>query len=159
VLVLKKVANARLNVCDNAGARAALEESLAIARQLLDENKTSDISAALHRLARGLPNTSASLGLQFERYRKETSALLAKISAKAWVVQNSQRAAKKFRLAIRLISRRYRNEPSALLDRISAKARAAAQRSQRTAKTVRLAIRQTSRRYRRQPSALLDEIS
>ena len=157
VLTLKNVASARLNACDNPGALVALEESLALARQLLEKNKTSHISAAVHSLARSLSNTSASLGHQFARYRKETSALLAG-SAKAWVAQNSQRAAKRVRLATRLI-RRYRNEPSALLDRISATARAAAPRLRRVAKTVRLAVRQISRGYRRQTSTLLNKIT
>ena len=157
VLTLKNVASARLNACDNPGALVALEESLALARQLLEKNKTSHISAAVHSLARSLSNTSASLGHQFARYRKETSALLAG-SAKAWVAQNSQRAAKRVRLATRLI-RRYRNEPSALLDRISATARAAAQCLRRGAKTGRLAVRQISRGYRRQTSILFNKIT
>ena len=82
VFTLKNLANARLNACDNPGARAALEESLALARQLLEKNKTSYINAALHGLARSLSNMSGLLGLQFERYRNETSALLAKARPK-----------------------------------------------------------------------------
>lgn len=158
VLTLKKVANARLHTCDNSGARAALEESLVIAHHLLQENKTSDISATLQGLTRSLTNISALLGHQFARCRNETSALLAKVSAKAWLAQKSRRAAITVRLSTERLLRHYRSEASALLNRISARAGAENQVSQRAAKTVLLGIR-LSRRYRNEPSALLYKIS
>jgi tetratricopeptide (TPR) repeat protein len=159
LFTLKKLANARLKACDNSGARAALEESLAIARQLLEENKTSYINAALHGLTRSLTNMSGLLALQFERYRNETSALLAKVSAKAWVAHKSRRAAITVRLLTNRLLRQYRSEASALLDRISARTGVATKVSQRAAKVVRLGIRQLSRRYRSELPALLNKIS
>jgi tetratricopeptide (TPR) repeat protein len=159
VFTLKKLANARLKACDNSGARAALEESLAIARQLLEENKTSYINAALHGLTRSLTNMSGLLALQFERYRNETFALLAKVSAKAWVAHTSRRAAITVRLLTDRLLRQYRREASALSDKISARTGVATQVSQRAAKVVRLGIRQLSRRYRSELPALLNKIS
>ena len=159
LLTLKKLANARLKACDNPGARAALEESLALARQLLEENKTSYINAALHGLTRSLTNMSGLLALQFERYRNETSALLAKVSAKAWAAHKSRRTAITVRLLTNRLLRQYRSEASALLDKISARTGVATQVSQRAAKLVRLGIRQLSRRYRSELPALLNQIS
>jgi tetratricopeptide (TPR) repeat protein len=159
VFTLKKLANARLKACDNSGALAALEESLAIARQLLEENKTSYINAALHGLTRSLTSMRGLLALQFERYRNETSALLAKVSSKAWVAHKSRRTAITVRLLTDRLLRQYRSEASALLDRISARTGVATQVSQRAAKLVRLGIRQLSRRYRIELPALLNKTS
>jgi tetratricopeptide (TPR) repeat protein len=159
VFTLKKLANARLKACDNSGARAALEESLALARQLLEENKTSYINAALHGLTRSLANMSGLLALQFERSRNETSALLAKVSAKAWVAHKSRRTVITVRLLTDRLLPQYRREASALLDKISATTVVATQVSQRAAKVVRLGIRQLSRRYRSELPALLNQIS
>lgn len=158
VLTLKKVANARLNACDNSGARAALEESLAIARRLLEENKTSHISAALHHLARSLSKMDAFLRLQFRRHRHGASTLLDQIPARARAAaQGSQRAAMTVRLVTKRLSRQCRNEAPALLDQISAAL--GTQSSQCAAKTVKLVTKRALRRYRNQASALLEHIS
>ena len=157
VLTLEKVANARRNACDNSRARAALEESLAIARQLLEENKTSRINAGLHNLACSVGKIEAFLRLRFGRCRNEASALLEKFSASAWAAQGSHRAVKTVRLAIKRTVRRCRNEAFTLQDKISARAWAAAQASHGTVKTVRLVTKRPLRRYRNEASAFLDK--
>ena len=159
VLTLEKVANARRNACDNSRARAALEEGLATARQLLEENKTSRINAALHNLAYPVGKIEAFLRLRFGRCRNGASALLEKFSASAGAAQGSHRAVKTVRLAIKRTVRRCRHEAFTLQDKISARAWAAAQASHRTVKTVRLVTKRPLRRYRNEASALLDKIS
>ena len=159
VLTLKKVANARLNACDNPGALVALEESLATAHQLLGENKTSRINVALQSLVRSLWKIDAFLRLRFGRCRNEASALLEKFSASAWAAHGSHRAVKTVRLVTKRTVQRCRNEALTLLDKISARAWAAAQASHRAVKTVRLVTKRPLRRYRNEASALLDKIS
>jgi tetratricopeptide (TPR) repeat protein len=157
VLTLKKVANARLNACDNPGALVALEESLATAHQLLEENKTSRIKAALQSLVRSL--IDAFLRLQFGRCRNVASTLLEKFSASGWAAHGSHRAVKTVRLVTKRTVQRCRNEALTLLDKISARAWAAAPASHRAVKTIRLMAKRPLRRYRNEASALLDSIS
>jgi tetratricopeptide (TPR) repeat protein len=159
VLTLEKVAYVRRNTCDNSRARAALEESLATARQLLEENKTFCINAALHSLACSLGKIEAVLRHRFGRCRNKASALLEKFSVSALAAQGSHRAVKTVKLAIKRTVRRCRNEAFALQDKFSARAWAAAQVSRRTVKTVRLVTKRPLRRYRNEASALLDKIS
>ena len=159
VLTLEKVANARRNACDNSGARAALEEGLATARQLLEENKTSRINVGLHNLACSVVKIEAFLRFRFGRCRNGASALLERFSASAGAAQGSHRVVKTVRLAIKRTVRRCRHEAFTLQDKISARAWAAAQASHRTVKTARLVTKRPLRRYRNEASALLDKIS
>jgi tetratricopeptide (TPR) repeat protein len=122
VLTLKKVATTKLHACDYAGALAGLEESLIIARDLLQENRTPYISAALHNLTLSLSKMNALLRLQFARCGKEAFEILDKVSARGWSAQESQRAAKTLGVVVRRLLRQYRKNTSRLLDEVWATA-------------------------------------
>ena len=158
VLTLKKVATTKLHACDYAGALAGLEESLIIARDLLQENRTPYISAALHNLTLSLSKMNALLRLQFARCGKEAFEILDKVSARGWSAQDSQRAAKTLGVVVRRLLRQHRKNTSRLLDEVWATAWGA-QRSKRATMIVRLMTRQLSRRYRDGAFALLERIS